>query len=239
MVCSAVIALALIASASHASDADPPNDGGAWSTTVVTDKFDTQKPAARGARRATGNLPEGRIVTGTAARGAAAADHEKPLGNKPSESAVQTQSKEGGAADDLVRRYCEATGEIADRARLEQERRELAAVAAEVESRVRALEAAVAEHKAWLEKRTAFRASVQESLVSIYSRMKPEAASAQVAEMESAAAAAILSRMDAKAAGTILAEIDPAKAGRIASVLAAVGQLEPASAPPAPKREGK
>lgn len=130
------------------------------------------------------------------------------------------------STEEMVRRYCEVTATTAERTRLEKDRRELAAAATEMEKRIEALRAATAQHKEWLDRRTSFQAQAQESLVRIYSRMKPEAAAAHMGEMDPLVAAAMLARMDAKIAGAILAEVEPSRAGRIAGVVAGAAELE-------------
>ena len=200
-------------------------DGGAGSDRVAPFRRERQGAAAVASaptRAAGGTAPRAGPPDPTPATGAP----PSPPPTTPAARQPAAPPVEPAPQPDITQRYCTAAAPTAERARLEAERQQLAAVAAEVETRIKALEAAIAEHREWVGKRQSFQALAHESLLRIFGRMKVEAASAQLAQMDPIVAAAVLSRMEAKAAGAILAEIDPAKAARIAAVIAGAAEIE-------------
>jgi flagellar motility protein MotE (MotC chaperone) len=96
---------------------------------------------------------------------------------------------------------------------------------ARLEEQTARLQARQAELRAWVEAQEAARSKAEGNVAEILAKMKPEAASAQLAAMEETSAAAVLSRMPARAVSTILAEMPPLKAARLSTLM-------PAPAPP-------
>jgi flagellar motility protein MotE (MotC chaperone) len=137
-----------------------------------------------------------------------------------------------GPDSELAREYCASVGDIARRTQTEAERRSIADMTEQLDKRIGLLEKKIAEHKTWLAKREEFLASAQGSLVRIFARMKPEAASSQLAAMPDMSAAAIVAKLEPKAAGSILAEMDPVKAARLTTIMAGAAELEAAAPPP-------
>jgi flagellar motility protein MotE (MotC chaperone) len=74
-------------------------------------------------------------------------------------------------------------------------------------------------------KREEFTAHATDSLVEIYSKMKPDAAAPQLMAMDEFVAAAIMSKLSTKAASLIMAEMEAAKAARLSAVIAGAGEI--------------
>ena len=72
----------------------------------------------------------------------------------------------------------------------------------------------------WMARREAAMSKASEAVVTIYGRMKPEAAAAQIASMDEDVAIAILDKLNAKSASAILNEMDSQIAARMAGRLA-------------------
>ncbi|MBJ3778683.1 MotE family protein [Acuticoccus mangrovi] len=135
------------------------------------------------------------------------------------------QSRDGGA--DTAIAYCTNLADEAADARYQRKLARLEEVERQIEARLQALEAKRADYQAWLERRQKFLALAEDSLVSIYAGMRPDAASAQLAAMNELQAAALIAKVTPRTASAILNEMDPQKAARIASIMAGLSRVEP------------
>lgn len=98
---------------------------------------------------------------------------------------------------------------------------ELKRLRAAVEERIVALESKRAEFEAWQKKRDQFAQLADESLVEIYSKMRPDAAAGRLEILEPVLAAAIVLKLPRRRASVILNEMTAAKAASITEVIAA------------------
>ena len=89
-----------------------------------------------------------------------------------------------------------------------------------LEDSIAALEAKRTEYEKWVSRREDFLKRADESVVAIYSQMRPDAAAQQIAVMEQEAAAAILSKLQPRIASAILNEMDAVTAARLTNVMA-------------------
>jgi flagellar motility protein MotE (MotC chaperone) len=92
--------------------------------------------------------------------------------------------------------------------------------AAELEARQKDIEA-------WLTKREAIARKAEENVVSIYGRMRAEAAAVQIAAMTDDMAISILSKLNPRTSSAILNEMEPARAAHLTSSVA--GPVPPKS----------
>jgi flagellar motility protein MotE (MotC chaperone) len=145
----------------------------------------------------------------------------KPAGPQPA----------GAAQPPEAQLYCSNIATTAADAKLAWQAKRLAELEAQLKQRMTELDAKQAEYKEWLQKREALQKKADDNVVAIYSKMRPEAAAAQLAVMEDATAAAILSKLNARVAGAILNEMDASKAARLTDAMTGA----PAAAP----RNGK
>ncbi len=135
-------------------------------------------------------------------------------------SAAQDAGGGEQAPQSEIERFC---GNIADAARDRRyalQTKQLEDLRAEVDQRIAALEAKRAEYEDWLQRREKFMQKARESVVDIYSRMRPDAAAAQLSVLRADLAAALLIKLDARKAGVILNEMDPKAAAALTSIMA-------------------
>ena len=140
--------------------------------------------------------------------------------SKPGEP---TKSEDGRGTS----QYCAGIADAAADARFTWQKEALTALSKDVEARIAQLEAKRAEYEAWLKRRQAFLAKADESVTSIYAKMRAESAAQQLTAMDSEAAAAILTRLEPRVASAIMNEMDPGRAARLANVINNTPPKEP------------
>ena len=151
-----------------------------------------------------------------------AADEPKPPGpkqlpiRKPVAAPPKPPAAEGvkGAEN-----FCGAIAASAASLRLAWQEERIRTLQAEMVVRIAELDAKEAEVRDWVWKREQLLAKAAESLTAIYSKMKPEAASAHLQAMDDDTAAAILLKLKPAAASALLNEMDPARAARLSDLL--------------------
>jgi len=116
--------------------------------------------------------------------------------------------------------YCSNIVDAAADARFARQAETLNALEAKVAKRISELETKRAEYETWLARREAFLKKADENLVAIYSRMRPDAAAAQMAMMDDETAAAILMKLNPRGASAILNEMEPAQAAQLSNTMA-------------------
>lgn len=112
--------------------------------------------------------------------------------------------------------YCNNIAASSETLRLERRRKELADLETEVTKRVQALETRQEELRALVDRLDAFERNANEALVGLYARMKPDAAAAQLAELDEDIAAALVLQFKSKTSSAILSEMDAARAAALA-----------------------
>jgi flagellar motility protein MotE (MotC chaperone) len=153
------------------------------------------------------------VLVGLLAGSAAAQNDGKP---KP---AAPPPDK---SADAGVSRYCANVAPIAAEARIAWETRHLNELDEQIKQRIAELEKAEADTRDWVSKRDALLNSASDDVVSIYGKMDPEAAAAQIAVMDESIAVSILHKLKVSAASAILDQMDAARAARLTSLILAV-----------------
>jgi len=116
--------------------------------------------------------------------------------------------------------YCSNIVDAAADARFARQAELLKSLEAGIEARIIELERKRAEYETWLTRRDAFLEKADASLIEIYSRMRPDAAAAQLALMSEETAAAILMKLKPRGASAILNEMEPAQAALISNTIA-------------------
>lgn len=122
--------------------------------------------------------------------------------------------------------YCGNLADAAADARYARKLARLKELEAGIEDRLAALEKKRAEYEDWLKKRERFLSIADDGLVAIYSGMRAEAASEQLAAMDEVTAASVIAKVQPRTASAILNEMDPDKAARLATIVAAMSQDE-------------
>ncbi len=157
------------------------------------------------------------VLVGLLAGSAAAQNDGKP---KP---AAPPPDKSGDAG---VSRYCANVAPIAAEARIAWETRHLNELDEQIKQRIAELEKTEADTRDWVSKRDALLNSASDDVVSIYGKMDPEAAAAQIAAMDESIAVSILHKLKVSAASSILDQMDAARAARLTSLILAVAAPE-------------
>lgn len=122
--------------------------------------------------------------------------------------------------------YCRNTGNIANDARLAWQTWNLISLEEKVKVRIHELEQKRAEYEAWVERREKVLSEVEGHVVSIFQRMRPEAAAAQLATLDEDTAVAVLVKLNARAASQILDEMEPARAAQLTHSMAGLTKSE-------------
>lgn len=115
---------------------------------------------------------------------------------------------------------CEGLVDAARDARIAWQVRTLEDLNARIEARLKELEVKRAEYQQWLKQREAMLRGATDNLLAIYSRMKPEAASSQLAAINEFTAAGILMKLNPRVSSTILNEMPADRAAQLAMIMA-------------------
>jgi flagellar motility protein MotE (MotC chaperone) len=154
-----------------------------------------------------------------AAGGRVSAEDAAPAAPAP---AQQDAAPAGSAAvgADEVQRFCSNIVDAARDRRYALQAAELQKLQADIDERMKALEAKRLEYEEWLKRRDDFLAKAEDNVVKIYAKMKPDAAAERLAAVKVELAAGILMKLDPRQASTILNEMDSKVAAVITGVMA-------------------
>lgn len=146
-------------------------------------------------------------------------------------AAAQSEASAGAPAAlpadaDEIQRFCSNIVDAARDRRYALQAAELEKLKAEIDERVKLLEAKRLEYEQWLKRRDAFLDKAQDDVVKIYSKMKPDAAAERLAAVKLELAAGILMKLNPKQASTILNEMDSKVAAVITGVMATAARKE-------------
>ncbi|RDI54848.1 MotE family protein [Microvirga subterranea] len=157
----------------------------------------------------------------SAVTGAAFAQEKAPNASKPAEASKSPEPQKPAAAtqDAKASQYCTNIADAAADARFAWQKQTLASLEKEIEERIKVLEQKRAEYEEWLRRRNEFLAKADESIVAIYSRMRPDAAALQLANMNDDVAAAIIAKLNPRSASAVLNEMEPARAAQLTNIL--------------------
>jgi len=139
---------------------------------------------------------------------------------KPQEAAAAADA----GRDENAIQYCRSIVNAASDARFMRQQSALAAMEKEIEARIAQLEAKRAEYQEWLQRRETFLKKADDSLVSVISQMRPDAASAQISAMTEDMGAAVLAKLSPRVASAILNEMDPNRAARLTSTMVGISR---------------
>ena len=137
-------------------------------------------------------------------------------------AAVPPTATSAAAADTAANAnaYCKNIANQAADARYARQAEALAAMTKALDDRIAALEAKRADYEKWVSRREDLLKRADDSVVAIYSQMRPDAAAQQIAIMDQEAAAAILAKLQPRTASAILNEMDPTTAAQLTNVMA-------------------
>ncbi|WP_323748397.1 MULTISPECIES: MotE family protein [unclassified Phyllobacterium] len=118
-----------------------------------------------------------------------------------------------------IERYCGNISDKAADARYAMQTRELEQLREDVDRRVELLDEKRKEYEVWLKRRDEFIDKAEDSLVGIISKMRPDAAAAQMALIGDEAAAALLLKLNPRVSSVILNEMPAEKSALLARVI--------------------
>jgi len=111
--------------------------------------------------------------------------------------------------------YCRNIAEAASEARLKWQTWKLISLEARLRDRIAELQRKEKEFEKWVERREVLLNEVEDQVVSIIGRMRPEAAAAQLATTDEEAAVGVLLKLKARSASSILDEMEPSRAAQL------------------------
>ena len=142
-------------------------------------------------------------------------------------SPAATQSTPAGlstATAEEVERFCTNVVDAARDRRYAMQQAELQQLQKEIDSRIKLLEQRRAEYEDWLKRREAFVDQAKEGVLAIYSKMRPDAAAMQMAELRADIAAALLMKLEPQKASVILNEMDKKVAANLTHIMVAAAR---------------
>lgn len=142
------------------------------------------------------------------------------VGRKPAAPAAAGEQAAGDQKESDAAQFCSNIADAALDARVAWQQKQLEAAEGKLKLRIEELEAKRAEYEQWLKLRDDFLRKAEDSVVEIYSRMNPEAAAQQIANMSDDTAAAVLAKLRVRVASAILNEMEPARGAHLADTLA-------------------
>lgn len=124
------------------------------------------------------------------------------------------------ASMDDIQRFCTNIADPARDQRYLLQKQDLEKLQAEVNDRIKTLEARKAEYQDWLSRRNDFMQRAEAGVIDIYKNIKPDAAAPQLEKMNPMLAAAIIMKLPAKQSSLIFSEMAPDKVAAIAGIMA-------------------
>lgn len=162
----------------------------------------------------------------TAANGQEATAPAAAVSAQQARAAASAALRPSNPDERAAAEYCSNIADRAADARFQRQVEALKALEVKVQDRIAMLEQKRAEYQDWLERREKFLASAEENLVAIYTQMRPDAASEQLAIMHEFTAAAILAKLPPRTASAILNEMDPSTAAQLTNIMAGLANPE-------------
>lgn len=127
----------------------------------------------------------------------------------------------GAKTDIKTHEICANIAASIEQERLTRQKKALGDIEAQIKTRLAALELKETEVSARIERLEAFERKTDESLVAFYAAMKPDAAAAQLSELDDDIAAGILLKLKTKSSSAILNEM---QAERGAALIRRIGR---------------
>jgi flagellar motility protein MotE (MotC chaperone) len=118
-----------------------------------------------------------------------------------------------------VESFCGAIASSAASARLAWQESRIKTLQGELAAKTAELDAKIEEVRQWVLRREELLAKASDNLTSIFAKMSPEAASAQLQAMDDDTAAALLLKLKPAIASAVMNEMDPARAARLSDLL--------------------
>lgn len=126
----------------------------------------------------------------------------------------------------VAKQYCSNILDAAQEARFAWQLKTLKELQTKIDERIKALEEKIAKHQKWLNRRKKFLQETSAELVEVYAKMRPEAAAAQLSELNELAAAAILTKLNPRNTSAVFNEMETKKAARLAAIIAGAAEFK-------------
>ncbi|MEP3427786.1 MAG: MotE family protein [Roseibium sp.] len=141
----------------------------------------------------------------------------QPPKQKPSVEIVEVVMQQAAApqppSDSEL--YCKNIASAASDARVQWQTWKMISLEARLRDRIAELKRREKKFEDWVERRENLLNEVEDQVVNIIGRMRPEAAAAQLSTTEEEAAVGVLMKLKARVASSILDEMDPARAAQL------------------------
>lgn len=155
---------------------------------------------------------------------------------EPSQSSRQPPPSAAPAGVVAGKQYCNSIVDAAADARLAWQKQELLQTEQRVEKRIAELNVKIAEYQKWLARREEFSRKAEAQVVSIYTKMKPDAAAQQLTILDEEMAAAVITKLTPKVASALMNEMDPKRAARLTAIITGAAS-GPGKLPPSPPKD--
>lgn len=123
--------------------------------------------------------------------------------------------------------YCKNIADKAKEARLAWQTWKLVGLETKLKERIQELTSTKEELKTWVERREKLLGEVEDQVVAIIARMRPDAAAAQLATSDDDTAIGVLLKLKARAASEILDEMEPARAAQLTQLMVSFSASAP------------
>lgn len=141
-------------------------------------------------------------------------------------AAVEATSATPPTEQSEIERFCSNIADAARDRRYALQAQELEELQKDVDKRIKLLDEKRAEYEDWLKRREDFLSKAEDSVVDIYSTMKPDAAAERLAELDAMLAAGILMKLDSRKAGVILNEMERKAAAALTAIMVSATRKE-------------
>ena len=119
-------------------------------------------------------------------------------------------------------KYCYNIADAARDARYARQKQRILEMEKRLKELMGRLDRKRREYEDWGMRRREITQRMTRSMMNVYAKMEPDAAAAQIAQMEYAVAVAILTGLKPQQASAILTEMDPKKAGKLVNAIVGV-----------------
>lgn len=138
----------------------------------------------------------------------------------PTARAAETKGAAAASVSDEIQTFCTNIAEPARDQRYLIQKKKLTDLQADIDERIKTLEARRAEYEDWLTRRNDFLKTAEAGLVDIYAKMDADAAAKQLQLIDPDVAAALVMKLTPGQASAILNEMTPESAARLAGIIA-------------------
>lgn len=145
---------------------------------------------------------------------------------KKTATTVQTGMATDVASEVDAKNYCANIADVAKEQRMAWQLHNLVALQTDIDERTKKLQQLRADVRSWIEKRDKILLNVKAHIVSVYERMRPDAAAERLAKLDNDVAIALLTKMQPRIVGGILNEMEPDRASALTQGMASLVELE-------------